>query len=77
MKTIGKSGFLMWTLLIDVVKKTYCKSVGDIVDLNKVHDVNELFVFMHARSGGALTYDSFNDFLFKYVSDNEYDVFFL
>ena len=64
----------LWTKFIHNLKKVFYKKIKDI---NKIHDVNDVFKFLFFESGCTFTCDQFNKIVNKYISNNEYDHFFI
>ena len=49
------------------------KVSSNINNINKIHDINELFSFLYKQTCGTFTHADFNKFIMKNVSDNIYD----
>ena len=63
-------GIFLWSSVIEKLKRAFSENINNI---NKIHDINELFSFLYKQSCGTFTHADFNKFIMKNVSDNIYD----
>jgi hypothetical protein len=70
----GYSVFL-WNKAIGDLKRRF-SSVDDMIALNRVKDINDLFCYIHDRDE-SYTLDEFNDWLNSYFSDSVFDMAYL
>jgi hypothetical protein len=70
----GYSVFL-WNKAIGDLKRRF-SSVDDMIAMNRVKDINDLFCYIHDRDE-SYTLDDFNEWLNSYFSDSVFDMAYL
>jgi hypothetical protein len=70
----GYSVFL-WNKAIGDLKRKF-SSTDDLISLNKVKDINDLFCYMHDRNQDT-SIESFNEWINGYFSDSVFDMAYL
>lgn len=63
-------GIFMWSSVIDKMKHVWS---SDVKEINKIHDINELFSYLYRKSSGTLTHEEFMKFIMNNVGDTVYD----